>query len=275
MQAILAVGLLAGAGCPALSSEETCNASPRSVAPEELAQNIGEVLARPEYAWRLPREKPNPRDADRGFPAGFLESLGAWIENGLRAVARWLKKLVEWLADHLAAEPPTARDVNWIAQPRLLLFILLAAAMSVLAVVLYRFWKRRRGADGLTLARVIAETPDIADEDIVADLLPPDEWMQTARDLMSEGKLRLAIRAMFMAALAHLAFHQTISIARHKSNREYLLELRRKAHDRPALIAALVENTAIFERAWYGSHAVPPAMVAAFEHNQETIFRAD
>ena len=96
--------------------------------------------------------------------------------------------------------------------------------------------------------------PDIQDENVGADQLPGDGWMKLARELLERGELRLALRAFYLASLAHLAARNLISIARFKSNREYERELRRRGHSFPDLLAVFGDNLASFERIWYGLH---------------------
>src|SRR5262249_6965086 len=100
----------------------------------------------------------------------------------------------------------------------------------------------------------VAAVPDLRSEDVVADQLPEDEWLVLARKLLEEGDLRLALRALFMGSLALLGHRQWISIARFKANREYLLELVRRAHEHVDLQQTFSENIRMFERVWYGKH---------------------
>ncbi|MDQ3623852.1 MAG: DUF4129 domain-containing protein, partial [Verrucomicrobiota bacterium] len=100
---------------------------------------------------------------------------------------------------------------------------------------------------------------------------PEDGWLQLARELVGRGEMRLALRASFLAGLAHLGKRDLISIARYKSNLEYERELRRRARARGELTAAFDQNRAVFERAWYGRHAVTPEILESFNHNLEKI----
>ena len=71
--------------------------------------------------------------------------------------------------------------------------------------------------------------PDLNEESVTADQLPEDGWLQLARELMERGELRLALRASYLAGLAHLGHRELIHLARHKSNRDYDRELHRRA----------------------------------------------
>ena len=95
-------------------------------------------------------------------------------------------------------------------------------------------------------ARAVTVMPDLNSEDVVASQLPEDEWLRLAREMMERGELRLAIRALYLATLAHLGLRELISIARHKSNRDYQRELLRRARAREDLQEAFGESVSIF-----------------------------
>ena len=75
------------------------------------------------------------------------------------------------------------------------------------------------------------------------------------------------MRAYYLASLAHLAERNLITIARHKSNRDYERELRRRAHTAPAVLPLFSENVSTFDRVWYGLHEVTRELLEAFASN--------
>jgi hypothetical protein len=109
------------------------------------------------------------------------------------------------------------------------------------------------------------------DENVVADQLPEDGWLKLARELMERGDLRLALRALYLASLAHLAQREFISVAKFKSNRDYEVELRRRTRALPDLQGAFAENVGIFDRVWYGLHEVSRDVLEHFQANLERI----
>ena len=117
----------------------------------------------------------------------------------------------------------------------------------------------------------MASVPDIADENVIASQLPEDDWLRLARELMGRGELRLALRALYLAGLAHLAQREMIRVAKFKSNRDYEQELRRRARALPELQAAFAENVGIFDRVWYGLHEVTQEALQRFQINLEKI----
>ena len=109
----------------------------------------------------------------------------------------------------------------------------------------------------------------LRDENVGAEQLPEDGWTKLARELLERGELRLALRALYFASLAHLAARNLISIARFKSNRDYERELRRRGHSSPDLLSVFGDNLGSFERSWYGLHEVNRELVDQFAANVE------
>jgi hypothetical protein len=114
-------------------------------------------------------------------------------------------------------------------------------------------------------------TPDLNDEDVLADELPALRWLAVAKELLAKGEVRLAMRALYFAALTHLAERNLLTIARSKSNREYETELKRRAHAFPDLIHCFCGNVTILERVWYGMHEIRRDMVHQFLANHKRI----
>ena len=102
----------------------------------------------------------------------------------------------------------------------------------------------------------IQTLPDITDESVGADQLPEDGWTKMAHELLARGEFRLALRAFYLASLAHLAERNLISLARFKSNHDYERELTRRAHAFPALLELFEETVSAFDRVGYSPHAL-------------------
>mgnify|MGYP001549225032 CR=1 FL=1 len=96
-------------------------------------------------------------------------------------------------------------------------------------------------------------------------------WAKLARELLERGEFRLAMRAFYLASLAHLAARNLVSLARFKSNYDYERELRRRAHAFPDLLAVFGDNLSVFERIWYGMHEVNDELVRQFAINVERL----
>jgi hypothetical protein len=238
----------------------------------ELNQSIEETVKRPEFSWKLPRQA-EKADAQRKWP--FVDAIGRFLKATGRVIKRAFKAIGDWMNRQFASrnpEPDSGGTRGWQTSSRFWMTALLsflALAVVVLLVQALRRWRRQKsGASPLPAATPIV---DLTDENVTADLLPEDEWLALARSHLALGELRLALRAFFLAGLAHLAGRQILILARHKSNRDYQTELRRKARDRPSLLEAFGQNIAIVERVWYGRHEIDADGVARFENNLEEI----
>jgi hypothetical protein len=93
---------------------------------------------------------------------------------------------------------------------------------------------------------------------VLGERLEPEA---TSTDLLSQaellarsGDLRAAIRKAYIALLVELGDRKLISLAQHKTNRDYLNSVRNV----PPLHATMRGLTESFERHWYGFESVTP-----------------
>jgi hypothetical protein len=227
--------------------------------PEALDRSIDEVMAQREFTWRMPREITAENEK---APKGPIASVVAWIIDklgrGLKAVINWIDKLINWLIDLLptADQRIASPDENWIASVRVAVIVLLIGLLCALVYILWRSWMRRQTAQAEIAASAVESTPDLEDESTTADDLPVNRWLELARELTEKGSLRQAIRAFYLAILADLAAHELITIEKFKSNREYEIELRRRAHQKEGLLKAFSKSRDVFERVWYGMYKI-------------------
>jgi hypothetical protein len=230
-------------------------------------------VKRPEFSWKLPRqsEEAKPKRKWPFFDAigRFLKATGRAIKRTYKAVADWMEKLFRRPPD---AGQPSASGGGWHGSSRgwmMALLVVLGLAAAALLVQTLRQMRLRKAAAPAASSTVAK--PDLEDENITADLLPEDEWLALAREHLGKGELRFALRAFFFAAMAHLAARELLTLARHKSNRDYHAELRRRASDQPPLHEAFGRNIATLERVWYGQHEIDESGVRAFEENVNQI----
>ena len=155
----------------------------------------------------------------------------------------------------------------------MVLVVLFAALAGVVLFYLWRLWRRRHSPAIKTVAESTPATPDLADDTTTAEELPVDRWVALGRDLVAQGDLRLALRAFYFATLAHLADNDFLTIAKYKSNRDYVIEFRRRAHQHHDALTAFSKNVTLFDAAWYGMQDVTHDMVTLFTANHERIVR--
>jgi hypothetical protein len=278
--AVIILTLCAATFCPLTAGERPGISSTRNgsqntyVPPDALSNSINEVMSRREFAWRMPREK---IEQDSSVQPGPIATLMKWIAGGaktcFKAIARWLSKIMDWLEKFFPGTDKSREGPGkgWATSVRGLLWVLLVVLFSVLGVFLWRTLKRRRELQSETIREAIPAVPDLTDEYIKADELPVDQWMVMAKELRDRGEFRLALRALYLSILAHLAENEMITIAKYKSNRDYKQELERRGHEREGLLAVFSENVKVFDRSWYGMHKVTRGDLELFSGNQERI----
>jgi hypothetical protein len=215
----------------------------------------------------MPREKEIEVEREQGAIARFFQRVSTMVRKWMRAVRYWLEDLFD--------RRNQSRDrgdsgFGWIWSLDILLYVLLAATLCATAIFLMRHWRRKRTLQPVA-AQAIQSAPDLADENVGAEQLPEDGWTKLARELFARGEFRLALRAFYLASLAHLAGKNLISLARFKSNRDYENELRRRGHSFPDLLVLFTDNVDVFDRSWYGLHEVSSDVVNQFAAKVERI----
>ncbi len=234
----------------------------------ELNRRIDEVLERREYTWRTPREK---TASEKGWLDEWLQKVGTMIRGWFKAAAAQVERFYRWIGEKWFRDPANLNGASqpWGAGARLALWTSLAISLAIIAWALLRALREKRPP--VVAAKAIAAIPDLTSENVTADELPEDGWLQLAREHAARGDFSLALRAMWLACLAHLGHRELLRIARHKSNRDYDLELRRRAKTREELLAAFRENLHAFESSWYGRHEVSAETFTRFSGNLEKI----
>ena len=241
-----------------------------AVSAPELDRAIQEVIQQPKYTWRAPREKlVKPDTAQTGIVGRFFERVADLLKRGLKALADGLERLFRKLFQGRKTAHNEGSGYGWLFLLQILPYALIAAVVAGLGYLAYRLWRSGRARDEIILGEPIQPAPDLSDENVGAEQLPEDGWTKLARELLARGELRLAMRAFYLASLAHLSQRSLISLARFKSNRDYERELRRRGHSLPELLAVFGENVSVFERIWYGMHEVSAELVAQFAANVE------
>ncbi|HXJ75060.1 MAG TPA: DUF4129 domain-containing protein [Candidatus Dormibacteraeota bacterium] len=238
---------------------------PAAVPAPALERSIEHVIQKREYSWRLPRENVSRKNNENESP---IEWLSHQTQAALKAVARWVSDLLRWVMRQLT--PATGSGVALAFAIEALVILLVGALLAFLGWLLWRLWRDREPKPELD-AEALAPAPNLADENVGADQLPEDGWVQLARELLGRGELRLALRAFYLATLAHLAQRNLITLARFKSNQDYERELQRRGHSLHVLFEHFSQNRLIFERVWYGRHEITPRALHEFAGTVERI----
>jgi len=239
------------------------------ISPEKLDSSIEEVLNRREFAWRMPRDK---SVIDLGLFGSFLKWLKSWLKRISQAMGRWVKSVWEWLEKIMPEFEPKDKDDKGGSgfNPKFILLALLAITTGILIFFLIKMLIARRSS-GETEDTLIQPVPDITDENIKADDMPSDHWLELAQTLLEKGEFRLAVRALYLGTLSKLSENSLITVARYKSNREYEQELVRRAHDKKEMLLTFGDTVGFFDRVWYGEHIISRDDVDFFAENQMRI----
>jgi hypothetical protein len=145
-----------------------------------------------------------------------------------------------------------------------MLYLLAVVVVFALAILIWRIVRGSRLKRVLVASEAIQPIPDLRDENVGPEQLPEDGWTTMGRELLERGEFRLALRAFYLASLAHLASRQLISLARFKSNRDYERELLRRGHALPRLLSMFSNNVQVFDGVWYGMHEINQELVQQF-----------
>jgi hypothetical protein len=202
-------------------AEELERAGRSARSKDDDKQKLNEILSREEY------QKPAASD----------ESL----------FQRWLREFLEWLAG-LFPRPNISPSASAGLQPLALVLqvFIYGLIIALVGFLIYRF------APGVAarFSRREKETQSgrvILGERIEASASALDLFSE-AESLARRGELRAAIRKGYIALLCDLADRKIIGLARHKTNRDYLREVRKRS----STFARMKNATGSFERHWYG-----------------------
>lgn len=186
-------------------------------------QKLAEILGRPEY------QKPEVNE----------ESL----------FQKWWRRFLEWIESLFPRAPlaPTPAQGPDLTPFKLILQVVVFAA--VIGLVGFLLWKFAPYFSRLVGSATNKETGDrvilgerIGENESAADLF------REAERLARQGDLRGAIRKGYIAALCELGDRKIVRLARHKTNRDYLSDVRKRERIHDGL-RGLTTN---FERNWYG-----------------------
>lgn len=184
----------------------------------QAGKKLSEILSRPEYSQKVKSES---------------------------ALERLWNQLLKWLQQFIPKPKPLAPgSAGWISQIAQILVVLLALAVVIYVLKTFapRVFKGRR-----TKKQSKAEPRIVLGETLAADESSGD-ILASAEALARRGELRAAIRKAYIALLVELGERKILSLAQHKTNRDYLRAMR----DVEPLHGNVKQLTDSFERHWYG-----------------------
>jgi len=207
--------------------EERQNHGERTAENKQWAKTrLESILARPEYATNQP-SGPNA------------------LMRLLQDFARWLAK---WLPKNRAVNPGR---IDWII--RIAEIIVFGLALLLIAYVAKTVVVWFSGRSITPRERKKREARIVLGERLEPEATATD-LLSDAETLARQGDLRAAIRKAYIALLVELGDRKVISLAHHKTNRDYLNSLRSV----PQLHSRMRGLTDSFERHWYGFASATP-----------------
>jgi hypothetical protein len=239
-----------------------------AVSPMELERAVRQAMESSEYNWRIPP----PPAADGSTPwivAATDRAIGA-IRSATAWAGRMIDRLLRWIFGGPGISPMPVGGQTPGAGLHWSVWGLIAVAAGLAGWALSRAMAgRQRGAaplPGPSPAR-------LEDETLTADRLPEDAWIELAERCLAEGNVRAALRAFYLSNLAWLGGERLLTIQAGRTNRDFELELRRRARHSPEARELFSANVRAFERAWYGMHDVGAEDAVEFRRRIDTIKR--
>jgi hypothetical protein len=210
---------------------------------DEEKQKLDEILRRPEY--QPPTEKEE-----------------TWLQKKWREFWDWLlgQKKVKEKGVEKEGSPAVAQG---------LLYLVLAIAVGFVGFLIYYFAPsilkqiREREKEDKNSRVILGETLSAEDSS--------NSIFSEAEELARQGNLRSAIRKGYIALLCELSDKKIIGLARHKTNRDYLRDVKNKKE----LHQNMNSLTSNFERNWYGDNQTNETEWEEFKQTyQQTIRKA-
>lgn len=167
------------------------------------------------------------------------------------ALLRVIEDFLNWLRSFLPKPRGlSAGRADWVVFLAEVIVIGLAAlaVLYILILVLRRFSRTRRPKTRKKKEVRIVLGERLEPEATSSDLLSQAEL------LVRNGDIRGAIRKAYIAMLVELGDRKLISLAQHKTNRDYLNSVR----SLPPLFSTMRGLTESFERHWYGLKQATP-----------------
>jgi hypothetical protein len=112
-----------------------------------------------------------------------------------------------------------------------------------------------------TFLRSVSETAEADQDDPFAAPMSSQAALQEAESLSRGGDYRTAVRYLYLSTLLLLDERNLLRYDRTQTNREYLKRLA----DHPELSETLRSIVDVFDRVWYGHHALDQSAYARYE----------
>lgn len=239
-----------------------------AVGSRELEKAVRTAMQSPEYNWRIP---PPPSAAQSSsWIIAATERAFAAIQSGAEWAGKTIERVMRWVFSRLELPSPPAGGRASSSVLHWSIWVLIALAAAITGWVLLRLMRSRPKKARAAAAAGPAQVR-LDDEGLAADRLPEAEWLEMAERALLDGNPRLALRAFYLANLAWLGEERLLTLHAGRTNREFEIELRRRARESQQACELFSLNVRAFERAWYGLHEVPAEDAKGFRQRAEEI----
>jgi hypothetical protein len=179
-----------------------------------------------------------------------------YLEPDQRAGANWLAEALRRLRNirspFRAPDAPNLPRIGLAGWLVPVMWVLLGLAAAFFAYLAFRHFRWKIGLSRRTKAMLEEDEPERT----------VDEWLELADQLEAEGRLREAVRCLYLACLIRFDEARVARFDRGQTNWEHLARI--QASDRLPSGLDFSEPTKRFDRIWYGWHVRGPEDVADF-----------
>lgn len=241
---------------------------PNEVSAGQMKRAMEQVFHDPANRWDLPVVQPR-KHASGPFET-FVDSIADHVNHLWDDLNMAIQRFEEWLrrvmpqADRMGGHEQRAASKTDVS-----IVVAIFSALLAIAVVV-AMWNRRKHSGPQQAAAMAVAAPkiDALEQEVHAADQAPGDWLQLAERYRMGGDFRLALRALYLSILATLGENGLISLARGKSNLDYVRELQRRAKRRgPEFTDLFRANVRMFEETWYGEHPATEKTLENFLKN--------
>jgi len=209
------------------------------------------------------------KDSDKGRLAEILRrpDFNKPVNAEDSALGRLWIRFLRWFFSLFRSAKPLPRGSSPFISG-LLQIVIVVASLVAIAFLIWKLAPRYlKGRSG-------RKKPKREARIVLGERLEPD---QTSADLLAQaealarnGDLRAAIRKAYIALLCDLGDRKIVSLAQHKTNRDYLNSLR----ERTRLYGSMRQLTSSFELHWYGFQPAEESDWVQFRNGYQQVLKA-
>lgn len=207
----------------ALSFALTRDTNDRRFSKDEQKQRLAEILRRPEF------QKPEKREPNLG-------------ERLINRIFKWLEQISPGFVP--GATPNSIGPLPEFVRLIIIALLIIAGCYLVYRIVWALLPEKAANGETLSVNIILGEQ--------IAEGRDAESLFREAEEVALAGDVRSAIRKSYVGLLLGLGNKRTITLAKYKTNRDYLRELKRA----PAVFEPTQRVTNLFENVWYGRRDV-------------------